>query len=57
MAMKSTHKKGLIRLVIILSVLLPGWVFKEYFACRVLLFFVVASCVIHWLIGRFFNVD
>jgi len=55
--MKFTPKKYLIRLAIFLSVFLPGWAFKDYFACRMILFFMVAGCVIYWLIGKLFDVD
>ena len=70
MAMKPARKKGLIwlarlaaKLVIFLLVILLGWVFSvrspedKDFVCKMLLFFVVASCVIYWLIGKLFGVD
>ena len=56
-AMKFKFKKGLIWLAIFLSVLLPAWAFKDYFACRMILVFMVAGYVIYWLIGKLFDVD
>jgi len=53
--MKFTVKKGLIRLAVFLSVLLPGWAFRDYFACRLILFLMVVGYAIYWLIEGFFD--